>query len=68
MNENWTNDELRENEIETFQLPIAKHSGLKEISSIATSPFEENPLDASNCKKYLEIDIKEIPLLYNPVA
>lgn len=41
-------------------LPIAKHSGLKEISSIATSPFEENPLDASNCKKYLEIHAKEV--------
>lgn len=34
---------------------MAKHSGLKEMSSTAISPFEEIPLDASNCKTYLQI-------------
>lgn len=40
---------------------MAKHSGLKEISSTAISPFEEIPLDASNCKTYLQIvDVETI--------
>lgn len=43
-----------------LKLPMAKHSGLREMSSIATSLFEEYPLDASNCSWYLQMRIVSI--------